>query len=189
VKTKEKGEDMETIVRMPKSGRKGFGRKGFTLVELLIVVVILGILAGIVIAGFSNTSTEAKENMLKENLRMIRTQIGVYRAQHIDVSPGYAGGDDTGVPTEADFVAQMTQKTDQYGDTTDDADADFGPYMRVWPENPITKKSAVLILGNDEEVPGTAAEGDYGWLFKPSTVVFKAYCVGVDSLGVSYLDY
>lgn len=179
---------METIVRMPRSGTKGFGRKGFTLVELLIVVVILGILAGIVIAGFSNTSTEAKENMLKENLRAIRTQIGVYRAQHIDVSPGYPGGDDTGAPTEADFVAQMTQKTDQHGDTTA-ADADFGPYMRVWPENPITKMSAVLILGNDEEVPDTAVEGDYGWLFKPSTVVFKAYCVGDDISGKSYIDY
>jgi len=179
---------METIVRMPRSGAKSFGRTGFTLVELLIVVVILGILAGIVIAGFSNTSTEAKENMLKENLRAIRTQIGVYRAQHIDVSPGYAGGDDTGVPSEADFVAQMTQKTDQYGDTTA-ADADFGPYMRVWPEYPITKNSAVLMLGNDEAVPDTAEEGDYGWRFKPNTVVFKASCVGTDSTGVSYQEY
>ena len=179
---------METIVRMERSRVKGSKRKGFTLVELLIVVVILGILAGIVIAGFSNTSTEAKENMLKENLRVIRTQIGVYRAQHIDVSPGYAGGDVTGVPTEMDFLAQMTEKTDQYGDTAT-VDVAFGPYMRAWPVNPITKKSAVLILGNDEEVPDTVAEGDYGWLFKPDTVVFKAYCEGTDGTGVSYLDY
>ena len=80
---------METGVRI-----KWSRSKGFTLVEILIVVVILGILAGIVIAGFSNTSTEAKESMLKENLRIMRTQIGAYRAQHEDVSPGYPDGDE-----------------------------------------------------------------------------------------------
>jgi general secretion pathway protein G len=179
---------METIVRMKRSRVQRFNRQGFTLVELLIVVVILGILAGIVIAGFSNTSTEAKENMLKENLRVMRTQIGAYRAQHTDVSPGYANGDDEGVPSEADFFAQMLEKTNIYGDTTA-ATTNFGPYMRAWPENPINKKSAVLILGNDEEVPSEAAEGDYGWLFKPSEVIFKAYCVGADASGKSYLDY
>ena len=37
-------------------------RRGFTLVELLIVVVILGILATIVIPQFSNASQQAREN-------------------------------------------------------------------------------------------------------------------------------
>ena len=37
-------------------------KSGFTLVEVLIVVVILGILAAVVIPQFSDASTEAKES-------------------------------------------------------------------------------------------------------------------------------
>lgn len=47
-------------------------RKGFTLVEILIVVVILGILAAIVIPQFTNASEEAKQNSLRSNLQSIR---------------------------------------------------------------------------------------------------------------------
>ena len=42
---------------------------GFTLVEILIVVVILGILAAIVIPQFSQASNEARESSLKSNLK------------------------------------------------------------------------------------------------------------------------
>ena len=94
-----------TVVRRTRKG-------GFTLVEILIVVVILGILATIVIPQFSNASINAKENMLKDELRYLRTQIIVYRAQHKDVSPGYPGGDTGQSPTETDFVNQMTKHTD-----------------------------------------------------------------------------
>ena len=55
-------------------------KKAFTLVEILIVVIILGILASIVVPNFSNASHQARENMLKKNLYMLRSQINVYRA-------------------------------------------------------------------------------------------------------------
>jgi prepilin-type N-terminal cleavage/methylation domain-containing protein len=184
----EKGDIMKTGVRIWKSRVRGGRRNAFTLIELLIVVVILGILAGIVIAGFSNTSLETKENMLKENLRIMRTQIGAYRAQHDDTSPGYPDGDESLDPTEQDFLDQMTLATDIYGDTTA-ANAIFGPYMRSWPANPLNNKSGILILADGDAVPAEAADGDFGWLFKPSQVVFKAYVVGADANGTSYIDY
>ncbi|RKY21481.1 MAG: hypothetical protein DRP62_07940 [Planctomycetota bacterium] len=54
-------------------------KSGFTLVEILIVVVILGILAAIVIPQFTDASTEAKEASLKTNLQAIRSQIQLYK--------------------------------------------------------------------------------------------------------------
>ena len=63
-------------------------KSGFTLVEILIVVVILGILAAIVIPQFTSASTEAKESSLVSNLQTIRSQIELYKIQHNDILPG-----------------------------------------------------------------------------------------------------
>jgi prepilin-type N-terminal cleavage/methylation domain-containing protein len=55
-------------------------KKGFTLVELLIVIVILGILAAIVIARFAGATKESKEANLKGNLRTLRASIETFKA-------------------------------------------------------------------------------------------------------------
>jgi type II secretion system protein G len=55
-------------------------RKGFTLVELLIVIVILGILAAIVISRFAGATKESKEANLKGNLRSMRSSLEIYKA-------------------------------------------------------------------------------------------------------------
>ena len=56
------------------------GKRAFTLVEILIVVVILGILAAIVLPKFSNASAIARASMLADDLRVIRMQVQVYRS-------------------------------------------------------------------------------------------------------------
>ena len=60
--------------------RKLRSKKGFTLVELLIVIVILGILAAIVIARFAGATKESKEANLKGNLRTLRSSLETYKA-------------------------------------------------------------------------------------------------------------
>jgi general secretion pathway protein G len=67
-------------------------KRGFTLVEILIVVVILGILAAIVIPQFTEASTEAKLSSLCSDLQTIRSQIELYKVQHNDAMPGTAAG-------------------------------------------------------------------------------------------------
>lgn len=165
------------------------GQGGFTLIEILIVVVLLGILAAIAVPKLSNATTEAKENMLRENVRVLKAQIGTYRAQHWDIPPGYPDGDMTVVPTSDAFVAQLTQYTDEYGsvNATKTATFKYGPYMREMPENPINKLDTVEVLGAGAAFP--AADDSHGWVFSPSEMILQADVVGVDTQGTPFSDY
>src|SRR5207237_3761058 len=90
--------------------------RGFTLVEILIVVIILGILAAIVIPQFANASQDARESALLSQLQTLRSQIELYKLQHKDVLP--------------DLVTNwnpMTTKTNIDGTAVVQAKM-FGPY-------------------------------------------------------------
>src|SRR5438552_10410732 len=97
--------------------------KAFTLVELLIVVVILGILAAIVVPQFTDASTDSQTSSLAENLKVMRGQLELYKLQH-----------NNSYPTLANFTAAMTTKTDVNGA----AGGTFGPYIQKVPNNPFS---------------------------------------------------
>lgn len=54
-------------------------QEGFTLVELMIVVVILGILAGIGVQQYGRIQDQARDNVNKANLRLIANAIRMYQ--------------------------------------------------------------------------------------------------------------
>ncbi len=56
-------------------------RRGFTLIEILIVVVILGILAGIVITKYVDVRANADDAVIREQLRTLRSQIELYKVK------------------------------------------------------------------------------------------------------------
>jgi general secretion pathway protein G len=147
--------------------------KGFTLVEILIVVVILGILAAIVIPQFTGASTEAKEAALTSDLQAVRSQIELYKIQHNgDILPGEIVLSDGSITpaTAVSFAEAMTSKTDKNGVVGVDPPSTyrFGPYMRKLPENPFSTSLAVTLADVSEEassveLDGTAGDNSHGW--------------------------
>lgn len=141
-------------------------QKGFTLVEILIVVVILGILAAIVIPQFSEASTEARLNSLSSNLQTMRSQISLYKVQHNDNPPALNT-----------FENQMTKKTLQNGDV--DAAGTFGPYLQNVPRNPFKS--------GDPEV--SATDGDtVHWIYEADTGSIYAGRTGLTEAQIDLID-
>lgn len=56
-------------------------KKAFTLVEILIVVVILGILAAIVVPQFTNATQDAQQGNLRAQIKGLQNQIELYKAR------------------------------------------------------------------------------------------------------------
>lgn len=130
--------------------------KGFTLVEILIVVIILGILAAIVIPQFTQASNDARQSSLSSDLQTVRSQLELYRVQHLEQ-----------YPDKDNFVALMTSKTDEAGAI--DVNGKFGPYLQKFPTNPFAPAAVAQTVTN-----GTACTGDNtsGWYFNTDTGAF-----------------
>jgi len=146
-------------------------KSGFTLVEILIVVVILGILAAIVIPQFTEASTEAKTSSLCTDLQSVRSQIELYKIQHNDNLPGVAKG--THVATGADFESAMTGYTDIFGVPQAAAGPDiYGPYLQKLPENQFVDSD--VVTAGIADPPAVDVTGDQGWYFNTDNGKFNA---------------
>jgi general secretion pathway protein G len=136
-----------TVVRRTRKG-------GFTLVEILIVVIILGILAAIVIPQFTSASQDARKNSLTSQLQTLRSQIELYKLQHLDQLPaGLNGAAGTTAPAVA--WAELVNKTNDQGATGTTTAHPFGPYLQSNPANPLNGDTAVFIVTADV-TPGAA---------------------------------
>ena len=169
---------------MKKVSKKDEG--GFTLVELIIVIIIIGILAALAIPQFVSSTKDAQEATLSGDLAVMRNAINLYYHQHSSTYPGAVKTDGSGTATAsgdnpAAFINQLTQYTNEQGQTSatlDRTNFPFGPYlMRGIPDNPLAVAGADVdnVTVTADNVALTAdASPTTGWKFSKNTGEFIA---------------
>jgi general secretion pathway protein G len=134
--------------------------RGFTLVEVLIVVVIMAVLAAVVIPQFSASTDDAKRSTGEFNLSTMRSIIQIYKAQHNATNPAH--------DATAKTLPGLLAKTLANG--TVDAAGPYGPYLVEFPDNPYTNSTDVVLT---TKTKATLTAGDVsaagGWLYNVTT--------------------
>jgi general secretion pathway protein G len=152
-------------------------RKGFTLVEILIVVIILGILAAIVIPQFTNASTDARKSNMASQDQTIKSQISLYMLQHNDTPP-----------PGATLFQYLTSYTTAAGALTTQGDVSpLGPYLQAVPINPLAPaadNTAVDISLTGPVAVGSSSAAGFAWIYVPATGEFH----GTNSVGTASDD-
>jgi general secretion pathway protein G len=124
-------------------------RTGFTLIELVVVILILGILAGVGAPKLFSTSGLATENGCRQTLAIIRDGIELYAADHGGDFPPCTG-DGTGTTNFQGVMAEYVR-------------GKF-PASPVGVQNNLIKPSTVSPLVADGTVTG--------WMYNTSTGEF-----------------
>ena len=137
-------------------------RKGFSLIELVVVVMILGILAAIAVPKLLNTSQVAVDNGIKATLDTVRDAIEIYTAENNGALPGQ----------------------------TDDLPGDIALYLRgdfpVCPVGPATN-ATIKYSASSGTIAGAAAPTE-GWHYNKTTGEFICNFTGktASDAAVSY---
>ena len=166
-------------------------KKGFTLIEVILVVTILGILAAVVLPTFSDQTAVAKEAAAKSNLMTIRSQIELYKLQHNGFPPGYLNSALTSDLNllESQFIGTSAVTGQAIAGTVPSSPFLYGPYLKKIPKNPFNNKSNIAIVLQATAFSSAVNGTSSGWLYKRETGEFVINWTGTDHEGVAFYNY
>jgi general secretion pathway protein G len=135
-------------------------RGGFTLIEVLIVVVIMAVLAATIIPQFTSSSKDARESSAKFNLHSLRSIVEMYKLHHAGALP--AGTND---------LEQLTKATNQAGVVGASGPSyPYGPYVQnTLPVNPFNNLATVKVITSGTAGTPPTADDSTGWIYRSST--------------------
>ena len=134
-------------------------RTAFTLIELVVVVLVVGILAAVAAPRMMDAADSAQEAALRQSLLVLRNAIEYHRAQN-DAYPGDSG-------TEADLKA------------------DLEAFIKSFPVNPVKESASVAVQTTGAEIT-SALNGSIGWRYDNKSGQIVANSNGTGSDGIRY---
>jgi len=140
------------------SGDRWRMRCAFSLVELVIVLVIMGLLVAIAVPRFGEAARSSQDTQVVINLRILQDAIDRYAAEHHGPCI-WAGGGSSCSDNDID-VDSIRWALLENTDTSGAREGEYGPYLRSLPENPHQNLACeIATWGVTEAVEGS--EGKY----------------------------
>ncbi|MEI7767509.1 MAG: prepilin-type N-terminal cleavage/methylation domain-containing protein [Phycisphaerae bacterium] len=139
--------------------------RAFTLIEILIVVIVLGLLAAIVVPQFANTTSDSIIASTQSTLSTVRAQIELFKLQHGDHFPEFA--ESTDGLTAWNILLIRSDVNTFAATSTPVVNGNCGPYFHNPPLNALNNKQGILL---STTIAGTTN----GWSWDPNTGQLRA---------------
>ncbi len=123
--------------------------RAFTLIEILIVVIVLGILAALTVPRMSSAVNESTVTTTRRELQQLRLHVELYRASNSGVLPAVAAGDGTWGPIVGPEHLRSAP-------------------INAWVGSP---NGRVIVFG---AAPDPVYQTGHGWIYDPATGAVRA---------------